>query len=157
MTDFHLLGRAALPLTIGLLAVLACGGAEGPASERTGGVAAITDSSAAPATDTVAIADTVVTLDSVSLRLAGVELVPVARASGGILVANGTITFDANRVAVVASRAEGRVTSVQTDLGRRVPAGAVLALLESSEVGQLRGELERARATMEIARKNYER
>ena len=101
--------------------------------------------------------DTVVTLDSTAQRLAGIELLTAGTAATDALVANGTITFDANRVSVISPRAEGRIVSVRADLGQQVRAGAVLALLESSEVGQTRGELERARASVDVARRNYER
>lgn len=101
--------------------------------------------------------DTVVTLDSTSLSLADLELAAVGTARGGALVANGTITYDANRVSVVAPRAEGRVVAVQADLGVAVTVGSVLALVESREVGQARGDLERARANLEVAQNNFER
>ena len=101
--------------------------------------------------------DTVLVLDSAAVRLAGIELLTVSSNSVDELVANGSITFDANKVSVVSSRVEARVVSVRADLGQEVPAGGVLAVLESSEVGQTRGDLERARATLEIAQRNYER
>lgn len=114
--------------------------------------------SAAPATASSAnTADSVVTLDTTALRLAGVEIAPVAAFAGDTLIANGTITFDANRVAVVAPRAEGRIITVRADLGHVVRAGATLAILESPDVGQTRGDLERARAAVSVSRRNYER
>jgi cobalt-zinc-cadmium efflux system membrane fusion protein len=151
MTDFIPRRVVALSLALGAATVLACGGADAPAKQPGEGQPAAKPDTTPPATDTV------VTLDSAGLHLAGVQVVKVAPVSGDELVANGTITYDANRVAVVSPRAEGRVLSVAADLGQRVGAGAVLAVLESPEVGQLRADLERARATVEIARKNYER
>lgn len=102
-------------------------------------------------------AEGVVRLDSAAQRLAGIEIDTVSSGGDGALIANGTITYDANRVSVVGSRAEERVVSVRTDLGARVRAGAVLAMIESSEVGELRGQLERAQALREVARRTYER
>ena len=102
-------------------------------------------------------AESVVRLDTMAQRLAGIEIDTVAAGGDGALIANGTITYDANRVSVVGSRAEGRVVSVRADLGERVRAGTVLALIESPEVGELRGELERAQALREVARRTYER
>lgn len=101
--------------------------------------------------------DSVITLDSVAERLAGIERLTVSSATTSALVANGTITFDANRVSVASSRVDGHIVAVRADLGQQVPAGGLLAILESPEVGQTRGELERARATVDIARRNYER
>ncbi len=101
--------------------------------------------------------DSVVRLDSIGQRLAGVELATIAPSTNGALMANGTITYDADRVSVVSTRTEGRIVSVKADLGEQVRPGAVLALIESSDVGQTRGDLQRARATVEIARRNFER
>jgi len=104
-----------------------------------------------------AAVDTFVIIDSAAQRFIGIALVPATEAAAEALVANGTITYDANRASVVAPRAEGRVLAVRTDLGQHVAAGSVLAVLESPEVGQIQGEWERARATLELARQNYER
>ncbi|MEO7986160.1 MAG: efflux RND transporter periplasmic adaptor subunit [Gemmatimonadales bacterium] len=101
--------------------------------------------------------DSTVTLDSAAQRLADIELATVTPDTGGGLVANGTITYDGNHVSTIASRAEGRVVAVRTDLGRRVRAGEILAMVESPEVGQTEGERERAEAAVEVARRNYER
>ena len=101
--------------------------------------------------------DSVVTLDTTAQRLAGIELGSAQLGSGNSLTANGTITFDANHVSVVAPRAEGRIVEVLADLGQRVAAGAVLAIVESPEVGETRGDLERARAAVSVSRRNYER
>ncbi|MEO7136627.1 MAG: efflux RND transporter periplasmic adaptor subunit, partial [Gemmatimonadales bacterium] len=101
--------------------------------------------------------DSVVALDTTSERLAGIELITVGAARVGILSANGTITYDGNHVSVVASRAEGRVVSIRTDLGQRVRQGDVLVIVESPEVGGTRGTYGRAQAAIEVARRNYER
>jgi cobalt-zinc-cadmium efflux system membrane fusion protein len=136
--------------TASLLATFAlagCGAGETPKDK------AVADSGQA----TQAATDSIVTLDSVARRLAGVELATVTPDSGGGLVANGTITYDGNHVSVIASRAEGRVAQVRADLGQQVHAGDVLAMVESPEVGQSEGELERAKAAVDVAQRNYER
>ncbi len=101
--------------------------------------------------------DSVVRLDSTAQRLAGIELITVTPNATSGLVANGTITYDANRVSIIAPRVEARVVNVRVDLGQTVRAGAVLAILESVEIGQIRGDLERARANVDVAQRNYER
>lgn len=133
-----------VPLLGGGLA--ACGGGE-------------EDTGTAPAAESGADAapDSVIVLDSAAVALAGIELVPVRTSGGGYLTANGTITYDENRAATVAPRAEGRIARVLADLGQQVGAGQTLALIESAEVGEMRGEIESARARMEVAMKNYER
>lgn len=129
-------------------------------SRRTGGAQGAETKGAAGAAEApqaAESADSVVTLDSTSLGLAAIEVRPASAAGAAGLVANGTITYDANHVSMVAPRAEGRVTSVRADLGQSVEQGSVLAILESSDVGQSRGDAERAAATLEVARQTYER
>ena len=101
--------------------------------------------------------DSVVTLDSMAQRIAGIQIVTASSTTSDELLANGTITFDANRVAIVAPRTDGRIARVLTDLGQQVKAGQVLALIESPDVGQTRGDLDRARSAVSIAKRNYER
>ena len=103
------------------------------------------------------VPDSVVTLDSTGQRLAGIELFTVMGGGTGELVANGSITYDANKVSVVSPHIDGRVVSVRADLGQSVQRGSTLAVLESPEIGQMRGDLERASANSDIARRNYER
>jgi cobalt-zinc-cadmium efflux system membrane fusion protein len=101
--------------------------------------------------------DSVVTLDSAAMRLVAIELVPARTSASAGVVANGTIVYDANHVSVVAPRAEGRVVTIRADLGQPVEPGAVLAVLESSEIGETRGTLERVRATLDVAKQTFER
>jgi membrane fusion protein, heavy metal efflux system len=102
-------------------------------------------------------ADSVVSLDSTALRLAGIQLTTVGTNAGGNLTANGTITYDANHVSVIAPPSAGRVVAVRADLGEHVAPGALLALLQSADVGQTRGDLARASANLDVTRQNYER
>lgn len=104
-----------------------------------------------------AASDSIVRLDTAAQRMAGIELLTLSASASGALVANGTITYDANRVSTIAPRTEGRVTSVRADLGQTVGAGTQLAVLESPEVGQTRSDLARARVNLDIARRNFER
>lgn len=124
--------------------------------EETPGAAAAPGADGA-ASAAAATSDSIVTLDSTAQRLAGVELMTVAPSGSSTLVANGTITYDANRVSVVAPRVEGRIVTVRADLGQPVRAGAVLAVLQSRDVGETRGELARAAVARDVARQNYER
>ena len=101
--------------------------------------------------------DSVVTLDSAALALIDIQLGPVGTAEGNVLVANGTITFDANHASVVAPRVEGKLVALTADLGDIVTPGAVLVRLASPEVGQVRGELARATAQLDVTRQSFER
>lgn len=156
--DWHGLNRRRWPLGVGALIVLFVGawvlshrGARAQGATTDGVVSATQPEGAKEGVDSV------VTLDSTSLSLAGIEVRPVGASSTAGLVANGTITYDANHVSVVAPRAEGRVTSVRADLGQSVGQGTILAILESSDVGQSRGDVERGAATLEVAKQTFER
>lgn len=111
----------------------------------------------AAATKPAVAPDSIIVLDSIAQRLAAIQLETVGTGGGDSLIANGTITYDANRVSVVASNVSGRLVTVRADLGQSVTAGALLATVESPEVGAIRGDLERARSIVEIAQRNYDR
>ena len=102
-------------------------------------------------------AENVVRLDTSAERLAGIELMTLEPTGTGTLVVNGAITYDANLVSVISSRAEGRILSVSADLGEQVSPGTVLATILSSDVGQARGDLERTQVTRDLAKRNYDR
>lgn len=102
-------------------------------------------------------ADSIVTLDTTALRLAAIQVITASSALQDELLANGSIIYNADRMAIVAPRADGRIVQVLSDLGQEVAAGQVLAAIESPEVGQIRGDLERARAAVSVAKRNYER
>lgn len=101
--------------------------------------------------------DSAVMLDTTGQRLAGIVVDSVRLIAGTALSANGVITFDANRVSVIASRVEGRVAMINADLGSEVRPGTVLATIESSEIGEMRGDIERARVRRSVAQRNFER
>ena len=115
------------------------------------------ESPSAPQDSAAVATDSVIRLDTAAQRMAGIETIAVSSSAGGLLTVNGTITYDANRVSVIASRVEGRIAAVRADLGQVVAAGATLAVVESPEVAEIRGELERARVNLDAARRNYER
>ena len=91
-------------------------------------------------------------------RDAGIETVAAERGMEGAGVfATATIVADASHVAVVNPRAPGVVRSIQEDLGSSVVAGAPLAVLESSAVGEDRSRLQAAKARAAVAEANYRR
>lgn len=101
--------------------------------------------------------DSAVVLDTTAQRLAGIIIDSVRLIAGTALSANGVITFDANRVSAIGSRVEGRVATINADLGSEVGSGSVLATIESSEIGEMRGDVERARVRRSVAQRNFER
>jgi len=99
----------------------------------------------------------VVVLDSVAVGVAKITLAPVETVSTTELPVTGSITYDANRVSHVGPRTEGRIVRLAADIGERVRAGQVLAIMESPQVGQIRAQEREAEALLEIARENHER
>lgn len=99
----------------------------------------------------------VVELDSAGLAMAGLAFAEADTVQSTVLPATGAITYDQNRVSHIGPRTEGRILSLQADLGDRLRSGQVLAVLESPEVGATRADLHEAESMVEIARENYER
>lgn len=99
----------------------------------------------------------VVALDSTAVAVAEIEVDSVRLVHNSTLHANGVLTYDANAVAMVGPKVEGRIVRVFHDLGDRVSRGTRLAILESQEVGDIRAEVGRAQAEADLARQNYER
>lgn len=128
---------------VGSLALSACGGGEEVPAE-----AAEADEHAG---------EEVVVLDTAAIRLGGIEVSVVESITTSGLLVTGSITFDADRVSHVGSRADGRLVKVQADLGTRVQRGQALAVLESVEVGKIRAEEREAEALLQIAQENHAR
>jgi membrane fusion protein, heavy metal efflux system len=70
---------------------------------------------------------------------------------------NGEITYDQTRFASLASRQPGTVWQVEKNVGDRVRAGEVLALLEAAEVGRAKSELVQALAEEELRQNAVQR
>lgn len=135
-----------LILLFSMASLLACG--DKPPSEA--GEEAAGEEHAAGGTD-------VVLLDSAALRIANIRTAPVTTVASTGLRVTGTITYDANRVSHVGPRTDGRIVRMGADIGSRVRAGGVLAILESPQIGQLRAEEREAEALLKIAQENYAR
>jgi len=69
----------------------------------------------------------------------------------------GQVSYDRTRVVEVAAPAGGRVLSIETDLGRRVEEGDLLAVVHSGEIASARAAALEAATACEIARKEQER
>lgn len=143
-----------LLLLLGAATLGACGRVDAESAE--------TSAASAPGAtgDSTAIEDhegEVVVLDTTALRLGGIEMATVESITTSGLSVTGAITYDANRVSHVGSRADGRIVAVRADLGASVRRGQVLGVLESPDVGQLRAEEREAEQLVEIARENHAR
>ncbi len=76
---------------------------------------------------------------------------------GITLKATGEVGPNQNRFVVVSPRMPGVVKEVLVDWGDRVKKGQVLAVLDSIELGQARADYKKAKAMLNLAKKNYQR
>ena len=74
-----------------------------------------------------------------------------------LLVLNGTVSHDENRLLQVGANVRGRVVSIPVDLGTRVAKGDVLVTIESVDLGRAREELVRELSSLRVASRAYER
>lgn len=111
----------------------------------------------APGPEVAASGPPTVRLDSAALAVSGVRVDSVRATTSGALVVTGDITFDQDRVSHIGPKTQGRVIELIAEVGARVSEDAVLAHLESPEVGATRAELHEAEELLAIANENYER
>ena len=100
------------------------------------------------------------TLTSEEAERAGIKVEEIkaqAQALGETVVVTATIHPDQERLARVAPRIEGRVTSVPAKLGDRVTAGQPLALLDSVAVGEAHAAWVQAQTELRIAEADFKR
>ncbi|MCL4774058.1 MAG: efflux RND transporter periplasmic adaptor subunit [Burkholderiaceae bacterium] len=98
------------------------------------------------------------TLTSEEAERAGVKVEALkAQAMGDEVVVTATIRPDADKLARVAPRIEGRITSAPAKLGDRVRAGQALATLDSVEVGEAHAAWVQAQSELRIAETDFKR
>lgn len=104
-------------------------------------------------------ANTTVTLASAAVaRTAGFEFEEVRTGSLSKEVArNAEIVYDANQYARLSSRAPGVIVEVLKDLGDRVLAGEVVAIVDSMAVGTAKADLLQASELLSLWQANAER
>lgn len=69
----------------------------------------------------------------------------------------GSVVANPDRIAIVAAKAPGVVIEVKKRLGETVVKGELLAILESREIAEVKGELLAAQRTESLARNTFER
>lgn len=106
---------------------------------------------AAPASDPAVVAPGTELL--AQLKLAEVSRRPVAET----LRVAGSIEFDEQRLARIGATVTGRVTDIDALVGQSVRQGAVLARLNSSELSSQQLAYLKARAQLELNKRNAER
>lgn len=97
-------------------------------------------------------AEGLIVLSAEQIRNAGITLVqPRVGGMAGALTVPGVIAGDPQSVQVVSASIGGRLVALNRNLGQYVSRGDVLAIVESREAAQLAGEVEAARARLQLA------
>jgi len=111
----------------------------------------------APAEPAATLPDRV-TLTAAAIAEAGIQTWEVKLVDlTHLLVLNGEVDHDENRVVSVAANVRGRITRMPVDLGGRVARGQAVAELESVELGRAREEFIRELVALRAATRVYER
>lgn len=98
------------------------------------------------------------TLTTEEAQRAGIKVEEVkAESTAETIVTTATIQPNQERIAFVAPRIEGRVTSVPVRLGERVRAGQALATLDSVAVGEAYAAYVQAQSELRIAESDFKR
>lgn len=98
------------------------------------------------------------TLTTEEAERAGVKVEEIKpQQLGETVVVTATIRPDQDRLARVAPRTEGRVTTAEAKLGDRVNAGQALATLDSVAVGEAHAAWAQAQSELRIAQADFKR
>jgi len=93
-----------------------------------------------------------------ALKNAGIKTAPAkAQAIADTLAVTATISHNQDRLFHVTPRITGRVVEVRVNVGNDVKAGSVLAVLDSTELGQTKVEYLKSQTLLELAKTTYER
>jgi cobalt-zinc-cadmium efflux system membrane fusion protein len=141
-----------------LLLALALAGCGGGAKDKQAGEGDKHAENAGEKKDEHSEAESELTLTSEEAARAGIKVEEVKpQALGETLTVTATIRPDADRLAHVAARIEGRITAVPAKLGDKVRAGQTLATLDSVAVGEAHAAWIEAQAELAIAEADFKR
>ena len=138
-----------LPFGLALLLV-ACG------SSPEGGNEAVV-AAAAPGDGAAHAGEAVVTLSAEQIAAAGVQIGRPLMGGAGTIDLPATIEGDPQGTQVVSAAIGGRVVALTRNLGQSVGRGQTIAVIESHEAAQLKGEVEASRARLALANSNLAR
>jgi cobalt-zinc-cadmium efflux system membrane fusion protein len=93
----------------------------------------------------------VITLTADQIATAGVQVAAPLVGGAGTIELPATIDGDPQAMQVVSAAIAGRVVALNRNLGEGVSRGQTLAVIESREAAQLKGEVEAARARLALA------
>lgn len=99
-----------------------------------------------------------VKLSPAALKNAGIKVEPVKTgALAASVTVTATISHDQDRLFHVTPRIAGRAVDLRASLGTEVKMGSVLAVLDSTELGNTRADFFKAQTLLELAKANFER
>lgn len=99
----------------------------------------------------------VITLTADQIATAGVQIATPLVGGAGTIELPATIDGDPQATQVVSAAIAGRVVTLNRNLGDGVSRGQTLAVIESREAAQLKGEVEASRARLALANSNLAR
>lgn len=99
----------------------------------------------------------VITLTADQIATAGVQVAAPLVGGAGTIELPATIDGDPQTTQVVSAAIAGRVVALNRNLGEGVSRGQTLAVIESREAAQLKGEVEASRARLALANSNLAR
>ena len=149
-----ILTGGALPFGLALL-LAACGSSPEGGNEAAGNE---TTASADAGGNEAAHADEgAVALSADQIAAAGVQISRPLTGGAGTIDLPATIEGDPQGTQVVSAAIGGRVVSLTRNLGQSVGRGQTIAIIESREAAQLKGEVEASRARLALANSNLGR
>jgi cobalt-zinc-cadmium efflux system membrane fusion protein len=99
----------------------------------------------------------VITLTADQIATAGVQVAAPLVGGAGTIELPATIDGNPQATQVVSAGIAGRVVALNRNLGEGVSRGQTLAVIESREAAQLKGEVEASRARLALANSNLAR
>lgn len=147
MKTLLLAGAASLALLL-----TACGG-----SVDTGNAAAANETAAEKGGEAAHADEGQVTLTAEQIAAAGVQLGHPIVGGAGTIELPAIIEGDPQGTQVVSAAIAGRVVALTRNLGQSVGRGQTIAVIESREAAQIKGEVEAARARLALANSNLAR
>jgi cobalt-zinc-cadmium efflux system membrane fusion protein len=138
--------------TAGMLTLAACGKGAGDGHEGEG------DQHEEHGQEEAGHTEEELTLTTEEAERAGIKVEELkGQALADSVVVTATIHPDADRLARVAPRIEGRIASASAKLGDRVRAGQTLATLDSTDVGEAHAAWTQAQSELRIAEADLKR
>ncbi|MFT4054060.1 MAG: efflux RND transporter periplasmic adaptor subunit [Novosphingobium sp.] len=98
-----------------------------------------------------------ITLSAEQIAVAGIQIAAPLIGGAGTIELPATIDGDPQATQVVSAAIAGRVVALNRNLGESVTRGQTIAVIESREAAQLKGEVEAARARLSLANSNLAR